>query len=107
MKSERNNTWYFRTNFLSDFTSETGISIRALKKTHGELDPKNPVNSIIDSAHGDNAALNLGCQIIDVFSVPKRNHDLQNNTCQSMVRKEENGSFVLALEEITIVKDVS
>ena len=79
-----------RTNLLPEFTNEAWVSIGALKQAHGELHPKNPVDSIIDSAHGDNVVLYLVCQIINEFSVGKRNHDLQNSVYQSMVRMEEN-----------------
>jgi hypothetical protein len=66
-----------RTNLLPEFAGKARISIGVLKKTHGELDAENPVNGVVDSAHGDDLVLNLGCEIIDEFSVSEWNHYLQ------------------------------
>jgi hypothetical protein len=66
-----------RTHVLPEFTGEAWIRIGALKKTHGELDAENPVNSVVDSAHGDDLVLNLGREVIDEFYVSVWNHYLQ------------------------------
>lgn len=67
----------FRTDLLPEFTGEASIGIGVLKETHGELDAENPVDSVVDSAHGDDLVLNLGCEIIDEFGVSEWNHYLQ------------------------------
>ena len=93
----------------ANFTGEAWIGERVLKQTHGELDTKNPVDSIVDSAHGDNVVLNLVCQIINEFCVGERNHHLHIVCFSSDYVQKGKATlhFHQLYTEIKITKDVS
>jgi hypothetical protein len=65
-----------RTDLLPELAGEARVGVRVLEQTHGELDTKDPVDGVVDSAHGDDLVLNLCRQIVDEFCVSEWNHDL-------------------------------
>lgn len=47
-----------------------------LKQSHRKYDTKDPAHSIIDTAHGDNIAIDKQSEIVNESGVVIRNHDL-------------------------------